>query len=221
PGREPRRTRPPAAVVLGALRATRATALGRRARAVLQGDAGNGPRAAQPQPPPAGATRGAGAQRVAAPEGDRLSRRGTGRKQIGHTKGYSPFAPTSPLPGASTRSGQLAAGVRGEVSRMPARHGAGPQASGRYPDSEFVTPLARSAVRLLDSSSGERTGTTPAPDRARREATNRQVFGTTRAGDRGRTGDLVLGKRIASGHHTISAHRTQEKLRFLGPGQRV
>ena len=33
-----------------------------------------------------------------------------------------------------------------------------------------------------------------------------------RAGDRGRTGDLVLGKPIDSGHHTISAHRRQGKL---------
>jgi hypothetical protein len=50
------------------------------------------------------------------------------------------------------------------------------------------------AVRALDTPSGGRTGTKPAPERARREATNRQVLGTTRAGDRGRTGDLVLGK---------------------------
>jgi integrase len=50
------------------------------------------------------------------------------------------------------------------------------------------------AVRLLDRSSGGRTGTKPAPDRARREATNRQVLGTSRAGDRDRTDDLVLGK---------------------------
>jgi hypothetical protein len=53
-----------------------------------------------------------------------------------------------------------------------------------------------------------RTGTKPAPERTRREATNRQVLGTTRAGDRGRTGDLVLGKRLDSGHQVISAHRT-------------
>ncbi len=41
---------------------------------------------------------------------------------------------------------------------------------------------------------GGRTGTKPEPDRARREATNRQVREIVRAGDRGRTGDLVLGK---------------------------
>ena len=34
-----------------------------------------------------------------------------------------------------------------------------------------------------------------------------------RAGDRGRTGDLVLGKPIDSGHHTISAHPRPGKLR--------
>jgi hypothetical protein len=44
------------------------------------------------------------------------------------------------------------------------------------------------------------------PARARRF----QVRDFLRAGDRGRTGDLVLGKRIASGHHTISAHRTRK-----------
>jgi hypothetical protein len=42
------------------------------------------------------------------------------------------------------------------------------------------------AVRALDTADGGRTGTKPARERARREATNRQVPGTTRAGDRGR-----------------------------------
>jgi len=73
------------------------------------------------------------------------------------------------------------------------------------------------AVRLIDAPSGGRTGTKPAPDRARREATNGQVLGTTRAGDRGRTGDLVLGKPIDSGHHTISAHRTHGTIRVSCP----
>jgi hypothetical protein len=36
-----------------------------------------------------------------------------------------------------------------------------------------------------------------------------------RAGDRGRTGHLALGKPIDSGHHTISAHRRQGTLRLL------
>jgi len=74
--------------------------------------------------------------------------------------------------------------------------------------------LVHAAVWALDLASGGRTGTKPAPEPARREATNRQVLGTTRAGDRGRTGDLVLGKPIDSGHHTISAHRRQGKLRL-------
>jgi hypothetical protein len=64
------------------------------------------------------------------------------------------------------------------------------------------------AVRLLDSRSGGRTGTKPAPDRARREATNRQVLGTTRAGDRDRTDDLVLGNLIRRVTQPIAAHRS-------------
>jgi len=50
------------------------------------------------------------------------------------------------------------------------------------------------AVRALDTASGGRTGTKPAPERASRAATSRQVLESTRAGDRGRTDDLVLGK---------------------------
>jgi hypothetical protein len=44
-----------------------------------------------------------------------------------------------------------------------------------------------------------------------------RVSSKVRAGDRGRTDDLVLGKRIDSGHHTISAHRTQGNLRVPRP----
>ena len=70
------------------------------------------------------------------------------------------------------------------------------------------------AVRLLDSQSQGRTGTKPAPDRARREATNHQVLGIARAGDRGRTGDLVLGKRSRPVHPPIRHHSKRERTGF-------
>jgi len=47
--------------------------------------------------------------------------------------------------------------------------------------------------------------------RPMREATNRQVLGTTRAGDRGRTGDLVLGKRSRPVHPPIRHHPMRER----------
>jgi len=50
------------------------------------------------------------------------------------------------------------------------------------------------AVRALDAPAGGRTDSKPAPEQARRAATGRQVLESTRAGDRGRTDDLVLGK---------------------------
>src|SRR5262249_46375919 len=92
PGREPRRTRPPAALVLGALRATRATPLGCGARALLQGNAGDGPRPAQAQPPAARAARRAAGQRVATVRGRRLSRRITLRNRTSGLliAGYTP-----------------------------------------------------------------------------------------------------------------------------------
>jgi integrase len=50
------------------------------------------------------------------------------------------------------------------------------------------------AVRALDVARAGQTGTKPAPESGRRAAAARQVPGIVRAGDRGRTGDLVLGK---------------------------
>jgi hypothetical protein len=91
---------------------------------------------------------------------------------------------------------------------LPARGAARPQPA----RAEGVTT---SRVRtVLDHTNGVYGHTIWSHPRDFHASGRRQRGEIPRAGDRGRTGDLVLGKPTDSGHHTISAHRRPGKLRL-------